>query len=75
MISCSETIYADNLDHICSGTLDVGPHLIQELRHINNMRFLRCILNDGHAFGSGCCQHNIDGCTHTDHVKINMLAV
>ena len=66
--------HAFDPDHIRSCTLDIGAHAVKHIGHINHMRLLRRILQDRIPLGKGRCQHNIDGRTDRNHVKINMTA-
>ena len=61
-------------DHIRSRSLNIRTHAVQKIGQIHHMRLLGGILNDGHAFCHGSCHHHIDGCSHTDHIHINMAS-
>ena len=55
-------------DHIRTGTLDIRPHTVQEIRHINNMRLPRSILNDRTASRHRSSHHNINSSTNRNHI-------
>ena len=62
-------------DHIRTGTLDIRPHTVQEIRHINNMRLPRSILNDRTASRHRSSHHNINSSTNRNHIQENMAAM
>ena len=64
-----KSLYSDDTDHVGTGTLDVRAHTVQEVRNINDMRFLRTVLNYGTAFRHGGSHHDIDGSSHRNRIQ------
>ena len=69
-----ETLYTTDLDHVCTCSSDVGSHAVQEVCNVYNVRLFRNIFQNGKSFCHSCCHHNIDGCSNTYNVKINMFS-
>ena len=70
-----EDRYAGDPDDIGAGAADIGAHGVEEVGHIDDMRFTRGILDHGHAFGFGSGDHDVDGRADTDDIQENMLAL
>ena len=66
--------HALDTDDIRTGALDVGPHTIQEVGHINHVGFLRHVLNRGLSLRQRRRHHNIDSRAHGNLIQINMAA-
>ena len=74
-IFCSvKALYTTDLDHICTCSPDVGSHAVQEVRNIYNMWLFCNIFQNGKSFCHSCCHHNVNRCSNTYHVEINMLS-
>ena len=74
-IFCSvKALYTTDLDHICTCSPDVGSHAVQEVRNIYNMWLFCNIFQNSKSFCHSCCHHNVNRCTNTYHIEINMLS-
>ena len=69
-----ELLYASDTDHVRSGSSDVGSHAVKEVGNVYNVRLFCHVFQDGQAFCHSSCHHHIDGGSHADHIKINMLS-
>ena len=64
-IGCAvKLVNALNTDNICTGTLNVGSHRVEEVSHVNNMWLFCRILNYSIAFCQNRCKHNVDCSTY-----------
>ena len=74
-IICSvKFLNTTDLDHICSGTTDICSHAVEEVCNINNVRFFCNILHNGKSLCHCSCHHNINSCSNTDYIKVNVLS-
>ena len=64
------------LEHVHKGAraADIGPHGIEEVRQIDNMGFLGCVLNNRRTASLNGSQHNIDGGADGNDIQINRVS-
>ena len=74
IFTCMKRFYSVNTNLICSGTANIGSHAVQEVGNIYDMRLFCCVLNNCLTFCHCCCHHDIDGSTHSYHIKVNMAS-
>ena len=65
---------ADNANHVRTCALDIGSHAVQEVRDIDDVRFLRRILQYGSSLRERRRHHDIDGSADRHHIKKDVLA-
>ena len=68
-------LHTFDTDHICTCTLNIGTHAIQEIGNVYNVRLSGCILNNRAAWCQGCCHHNVNRRSNGNHIKENMAAM
>ena len=51
-------------DHVHAGASDARAHTVQEVRDVNDVRFLRDVLHHGPAFRKCGGQHDVDCRAH-----------
>ena len=69
-----KTRNADNAYHVRACALDVCAHAVQEIRDIDDVRFLRRILQYGSSLRKRRRHHDIDGSADRHHIKKDVLA-
>ena len=74
VLGTMELLNSSDTDHICTCSLDIGSHAVEEVGNINHMRLLGSILDNCLALCHYCSHHDIDGGANADNIKINMLA-
>ena len=62
-------------DNICSCTLDVCSHTVQEVGHVYDMWLSRRILDRSTSGCQRSSHHNIDRCTNRYNIQENMASV
>ena len=62
-------------DHIGSCSFDVCSHAVQEVRHIDNVRLFRCILNRCISSCHRSCHHDVDGGSNGNHIQENVASM
>ena len=70
-----ELLHAVDAEGVRAGALDVGAHFIEEVRHVDDVRFLRGIFDDCAAFGENRRQHHVDRRAHRHDVHVNIRRV
>ena len=72
--SAPELLHAPDLDDVGARPHDVGPHGVEEVGQVHDVRLLGGVLNDGHAVGQHGGQHDVHGSPHGHHVQIYLSA-
>ena len=65
---------AGDLDHVGAGSLDVRSHGIQEVRHVDDVRLTRGVLDHGDALGLDGGDHEVDRGSDAHHVEEDVFA-
>ena len=73
--NAAQIIHAADLDNVGTGAADVGAHRVEEVRQINDMRFLGGVLEDGLTLRLDSGEHQVDGRADRYGVEIHSRAV
>ena len=67
--------YSPDLDHIGARPGDLGPHGVQEVGQIHNMRLPGSVFNDSCALRQHGGEHEVHGGPHAGHVQVDLAAL
>ncbi len=68
--AAAEALHAPDADGVRAGALDVGPHGVEEVGQVHNVRLLGGVFDDSATLGQHSGHHNIHGGTYGHYVQI-----
>ena len=74
ILSSVELLNSLDADDIGTCALDVSSHAVEEVRNINDVWLLGCVLDDGLALSHYSRHHDIDGSTYADNIEVDVAS-
>ena len=69
-----QIVFAVDLDDICACASDISAHRVEEIRNINDVRLLGCILDNCLSLSPYSRKHSVHRSAYSNEIEIDLVA-